>query len=465
MKLSQIISILRARSGLVLGILGAVIAVVLALSLLLPKRYVATVALVVDTKATDPVTGALLPLQLLPSHIATQLDVIKSHNVALKVVAKLRLAELPAIREQFQDDTGGAGSLRDWLADQLLEQLDARPSRESSVIEIAYSSADPHVAAEMANAFADAYVQTSIELKADPARRQTGWFEGQVSELRTALETAQQRLSDYQQEKQIIGVDADRLDIENARLAELSSQLVAAQRFMYEADTRQRQLTRAAASGRVGELPDVLANVLVQNLKAEIAHAEAKLAEIGGHYGRNHPQYLSAAAELAALRNKLATELDTAKGSIGQADQIAQRQAHELQAALDAQKARVLALTQQRDKLAVLTRDVESARSAYDAAMQRTAHVRLESELDQTDIAVLNPAIAPLRPVFPMLVLNLALACVLGTMLGAGTALLVEMTNRRVRSRADLIEIVKIPVLAELGRIQRHRYSAVGVSP
>jgi chain length determinant protein EpsF len=457
MKLSQTLSILRARRWLVFGVLTASIAVGLAVSFLMPPRYVAVVSLVVDTKSTDPVTGALMPVPLLPTYVATQVDVIASHNVALKVVDRLKLAQLLEVREQFQMATGGAGSVRDWLADQLLRQIDVRPSRESSVININYAASNPLSAAQLANAFADAYIQASLELKVDPARRQTGWFEGQVSELRTALEKSQANLSAYQRESGILGSETDRLDVENARLAELSSQLVVAQRLMYEAETRQKQMNSIAGKDRLDEMPDVVGNQLVQSLKAERVRAEGRLAEIGGRYDKNHPQYQSAEAELESIKSKLAIELNTAKGSILQSAQIAKRQVTELERALERQKARVLELSQQRDKLAVLTRDVESARTAYDAAQQRHTHVRLESRLDQTDIAVLNTAVPPLLPVFPKIPLNVVLSVIIGTMLGVGAALLTEMMNRRVRSRDDLTYAAGIPVLSEIARISTRK--------
>ncbi|MEP7243922.1 MAG: chain length determinant protein EpsF [Gammaproteobacteria bacterium] len=457
MKLTQTLSILRARRWLVLSTLFATIAAGLAISFLLPPRYVASVSLVVDMKGTDPVTGALLPMPLLPTYVATQVDVIASHNVALKVVDRLKLAIVPSVHEQFIAATGGAGSLRDWVADQLLRQIDVRPSRESSVININYASADSHSAAELANAFADAYIQASLELKVDPARRQTGWFEGQVTELRKSLETSQEALSAYQRESGILGAEADRLDVENARLAELSSQLVAAQRTMYDARTREQQMTSGSTQQHFDELPDVVSNPLVQGLKAEIVRAEAKLAETGGRYDKNHPQYQSAAAELDSLKAKLSGELKTAKGSIVQTAQIARRQVGEIEQALERQKARVLELGQKRDKLAVLTRDVESARAAYDAAQQRHTHVRLESRQDQTDIAVLNPAIPPLDPVFPKVPLNIVVSIVFGTMLGCGLAVLLELMNRRVRTRDDLAYVAGIPVLAEISRIGSRR--------
>src|SRR4051812_10429588 len=147
MKLTQALSILRARRWLVISVLLLTVAAGLAVSFLLPPRYVATVSLVVDTKSTDPVSGALKPAPLLPTYVATQVDVIASHNVALKVVDRLKLASLTDVRQQFVEATHGAGSVKDWVADQLLRQIDVRPSRESSVISINYASADPHSAA------------------------------------------------------------------------------------------------------------------------------------------------------------------------------------------------------------------------------------------------------------------------------------------------------------------------------
>ncbi len=273
-----------------------------------------------------------------------------------------------------------------------------------------------------------------------------------MAELRKAFEAAQQRLSDYQSEHAIVASAADRIDLENARLAELSSQLVGAQSAMYAAGTRQNQMTDAVRGSRSDELPDIMGNPLVQNLKAELVRAEAKLADFGSRYGTNHPQYVSAAAERDSLRAKLDAELATARGSIDQASEIASRQVAKLQEAVEEQKARVLELNQARDTLAVLTRDVESARAAYDAASQRKSQVRLESEINQTDIAVLNPAVPPVRPSFPLLTLNLMLAGVLGTLLGVGIALLAEAADRRVRLREDLAELAGVPVLAVLQR-------------
>lgn len=453
MKLTQVIRVFWARRWLFVLVLAATVSAATAYSLLKAKTYVAEVAVLVDAKNTDPVTGTALPQQMLSSIQATQADVISSHNVALKVVDRLQLASEPEMQLQFAQDRDSSGSIRDWLADRLLEKLTVRASHDSSVINLNFEARSPEQAARIANAFADSYIQTSLEMRIDPARRQAVWFDDQLQELRKALQGAQQRLSDYQQQRKIVGTD-DRLDVENAKLNEIASQLITAQTAMYDAESRQKQLQQALQKNQIEELPDILGNSLLQSMKADLVRAEGKLAQVSQRYGRNHPENVSAAAEVQTLRAKLTTELTTVQGSINQAAQVARQRVTEALQALEGQKQKILGLKQQRDGLDVLSRDVENTQHAYDAAMQRTSELRLTSRLDQTNIAILNPATPPLKPAGPKVVRNLFLAILIGSFLAAGAALTLELTDRRVRSSADLLDLDDSDGLAVLAEIK-----------
>jgi polysaccharide biosynthesis transport protein len=447
MKLTQLFAVCWARRRLFIVVLASTVGAATAFSLLKHKTYVGELEVVVDAKSTDPVTGNPLPQQMQSSIQATQADVISSRNVALKVVDRLKLAGNVDLQREFAEDQDGAsGSIRDWIADRLLNKLTVRSSHDSNVISIAVEAKDPQVAANIANAFADSYIQTSVELRSDPAKRQALWFDDQLQGLRQSLQNAQQRLSDYQQQRKIVGTD-DRLDVENAKLNELASQLVTTQTAMYDAQSRQRQMTKAMQDGRLEELPDVLGNGLLQSMKSDLVRAEGQLAEVARKYDRNHPANISATAEVQTLRNKLTGELATVKGSINQAAQLAEQRVAEGQRALEAQKQKILELKQQRDGLDVLNREVENAQRAYDAAMQRTSELRLTGRLDQTNIAILNPATPPVRPAGPKVLRNIVLAALAGLILAVGTCLGLELLDRRVRSSADLFDL---EVLAEI---------------
>ena len=452
MKLTQLFEVCWARRRLFAAVLISIVGAATAYSLLKSKTYVGEVLVLVDAKNTDPVTGNALPQQMQSSIQATQADVISSHTVALKVVDRLRLAADPAMRAEFSEDRDAAGSINDWLAEKLLQKLTVRSSRDSNVISIDVEADAPVLAARTANAFADSYIQTSLDLRIDPAKRQALWFDDQLQNLRRALQSSQQRLSQYQQQRKIVGTD-DRLDVENAKLNEIASQLVTAQTAMYDAESRQKQVTQALQRNQLEELPDILGNGLLQSMKADLVRAEGKLAQVEQRYGKNHPENVSAAAEVQTLRNKLTTELATVKGSIDQTAQLSRQRAAEGQKALDAQKHRILELKQQRDGLDVLSREVENAQRAYDAAMQRANELSLTSRLDQTNIAILNPATPPLRASRPKVLRNILLSVLAGMLLAAGTALTLELFDRRVRSSADLLELSAagaVPVLAEI---------------
>lgn len=448
MTLSQFLQILRARRMLIASFALALAVAGALVSLLLPNVYVAQVSLVADVKATDPVTGNAVLAQTLSNYLNTQADVIASRAVALKVVEKMHLADDRSMQAAFQKQDGGAGSLRDWIADRLSSNLEVEQTRSSNVFRINYEAADAGNAALLANAFADAYIQTTIELKMDPARRQSGWFDEQIVGLRKRLEAAQAKLSDFQRENTLVTTDG-RLDLESARLAGMATELVAAQAEASDARARRDQMKLALETARTEELPDVVRNGLVQSMKAELTRAEAKLAEAAERYGPNHPQYVAASAEVSSLRRRMLAELQTARGSIEQAAQIANQREARMQAALEEQKRRILELKRASDERDVLSRDVESAQRTYDAATQRASAVRLESQLDQGTVAVLASAMPPLEPARPRPMLNTVAALLFGLALGVGLAVAAEWHDRRVRAGADIPAATGILLLAE----------------
>src|SRR5579871_174449 len=124
MDMTQFFRLLSARKQLFWSIFGGFIAAAVILFLVMPRTYMSQVSVVIDSKTSDPITGMIMSETMMSANIATQIDVITSHNVALKVVDKLHLADSPQVHEDFQEETDGEGSIRDWLADKLLIRLD-----------------------------------------------------------------------------------------------------------------------------------------------------------------------------------------------------------------------------------------------------------------------------------------------------------------------------------------------------
>jgi len=440
---------LRAHLGLCVLVLASTVLAATAVSLLLPKSYKASASLLVDAnKDEQSMSNVLLPPRERIGYMQTQMDIITSERVARKVVQELKLAEDPAARAAFDKDAGG-GSIENWLVAGLLKRLKVETS-QSNVILLSYASGDAHYAARVVNAFAQAYIDTMLELRVEPTRQAALWFDEQLKSLRASLEEAQAQLTSYHRQRGIISAD-ERYDVENARLGELSSQLVRAQEQTFELQSRERQAREVLARGAAPEeLPDVLAHPYVQRLKADLAHGEAKLQELASQYGPNHPQYQRLAAENRSLREKLDAEIPRIVAGLGNSRRQSQQRVADLQRALAAQRARLLEMKESRNDLTVLSRNVETAQRTYETALQRSVVSQVESRASQTNIALLGPAVAPRRPSQPKILLNIALSIVVGTILGVGLALLLEMADRRVRSRADLEGLPEVPLLGEL---------------
>lgn len=441
MTVQQFLLILRARFVTALVTLLVIVALTAVVSILLPKQYAAATAVVIDVKSPDPIGGMVLPGLMAPGYMATQVDIINSDRVAQRVVAMLKLDQSPVIKAQWQEATEGKGQIGVWLAELLQKKLEVKPSKDSNVINIGFSGADPKFVAAVANAFARAYIDVNLELKVEPARQYATWFAGQVKDARDRLEKAQKALSTYQQSAGIVASD-ERLDYENNKMNEISTQLTVVQ--AQNADSVSKRKSTASAD----TLAEVMQNPLVNNLKSDIARLDAKLQESNVNLGKNHPQTQRTEQELATLKSKLDAEVRQISTSIGTSVSVGKQKERELIEALSTQKAKVLELNRQRDELSVLKREVDTAQRDFEQISLRSGQSRLDSLSNQTNISVLNPASEPLEPSKPRVFLNILVAVFLGTMAGIGLALLRELANPRVRSADDLADSLGLPLLA-----------------
>jgi len=446
MNFHQFLLALRGRLWVFLSLLAATVVAAIVVTILMPKTYDATVSVLVDNRDEQMINQQITPARQQLGYMQTQVDIIQSQRVAKQVVKDLGLADNSAVVADWKK-SGGKGTPEDWVAQGLLSKLKVDVS-QSSVIGITYSASNSKFAADVANAFANAYVSTTLNLRVEPAKQASAWFDDQLKGLRSDLESAQARLAAFQREKGILIVD-ERMDVETGRLAELSSQALQATSQSYDNATRYGQSkTRSAET-----LPEVIANPLVTGLKTELLRAESKLAELSTRLGPNHPQYIQQKSEVDALRSRVGAEMGKVAGGLQTATAQAQAREAALKADLAAQRKKVADLRDARAESQILVRDVETSQKAYEAALARYHVNKVESGARQTNVTVLNPAIEPTFPSKPRVSLNVALGFFVGTLLGLAAIFLLEILDRRVRSDPDLDGVmlgIDVPLLGTL---------------
>jgi chain length determinant protein EpsF len=441
MNIRQFLLILRLRWPLVLAlalVAGVVSAVI---SIRMPKVYTTQTSLLLDVKA-DPLVATFMPAIASPAFLATQSHIIRSDRVAAAVIQRLGLTKNPDAVARWKQATDGKMPLETFYANMLQRGLVVEPAPGTNVLNITFTAADSRFAAVVANAYAQAYIDFSVDLRVEPAKQYAAWFDQRAKDLRADLDKARAKLLASQRENGV-AAPGPAMDEELAKLTALNAQLANA--MAENTDVA----VRARSSGQETS-PDVQQSGAVQNLKANLAKLEAEFADAGARFGPSHPQYQQLQQQVSIARQQLASEMRRVSGTSATITQATVQKVNELKALVAAQKERVLNLRSGRDDVEVLLKDVEMTQQAFDAVAQRRAQLSLESQSDQAGARILSTAVEPLAPSKPRIPINIMIGTLGGLALGAALACLLELMDRRIRSVGDLRVLEGIPVLVTL---------------
>lgn len=454
MTFAQLFGVLRARWLIASIVFTVVFGLIATLTFLQPKSYTATGSIVVDIKSPDPIAGMVLSGVAAPSYLLTQIDIFQSERVARKVVTSLKLDQSPGWRDKWIEATGGTGNFESWLANSLRRGVDVRPSRGSNVINVSYSMTDPQFATVLTNAFIQAYLDIGMELRTDPAKQYSQFFNSNAKQLRSQLEQAQNRLSEFQRAQGIV-ISDDRLDIETSRLNELNTQLVMAQSTAADSGSR-----KVEANKQGDQMPEVLSNGLIVSLRADLVRLQGQLQQLSTRYGDEHPQVRELKSNIADLQSRLDREVHKITSSVGINNTVNLSHVALIRASLEEQRNKVLKMKAHRDEAALLQRDVDNAQRAYDGVLARLNMTSLESQAVRADTAALEFATVPSQPSSPRVFMNLVLGFLFAVVLATALALLRERSDRRLRGSDDIEALVHVPLISVIPAFTKTRVVA-----
>jgi chain length determinant protein EpsF len=436
MSFSRFISVIVGRRVAFLTALCCVVSLVVLGTILVPARYTAKAQVIVEGRASP-----FQAPQSISSRLTTEAELIESERVSIAALRLLGLQNDPALLSQWKEKTEGRGEFESWAAEQLLKKLDVKPSREANILTISYSSPDPALAAKTVNAFVNAYVDTTIQIREETEVQSSASFGGRTKSLKTALQLAEERLANFESRNGVAFTD-ERLDIENLRLSELNAQLVTLQSAAAYAAGRQRQ----GAADRSG-MDEVRKDPLVSSLSFELARQEARLAELRSRVGDRHPSVGEQRNVLNELRARVESATTRASSTFGAESRIAAERAASVQAALNAQRTKVMEVKSKRDQARRLQLDLELARRTYDAAVIRANDTVLDSGASRGSVSVVKTATVPAKPSFPRPAINFAASIVMGLLVAIAAAFWRESRDRRLWLEQDVYELLEQPLL------------------
>jgi succinoglycan biosynthesis transport protein ExoP len=445
LSLTQLFAITRAYRWQTVIIAAVIVVLTAGVAKIMSKTYAATATLMVNYETNDPLAARGIQTGPVPAYISTEMELMQSSAVLLPVVDKLNLTADKYYSAGYRN---GAGDLRDWAKDALGKGLEVDQGRfGSQLIYVTASARDPVLAASIANAVADTYLEQQRQRVHGPASERAKNYAEELAELKHKVSVAQDAVTSFRQKSGVTDAAAQTTNVEGDLLASLEQR--------YQEAQNQRRAAEVAASADRTSNRAVAASSLIQGLKTQLNDQSTKLAQLRSTMGSAHPKVIELENQIAATRKSLNDEI-AANGNNASSDLVATRQLEQkLAAAVEEQRGKVLAVRKLQDEGTKYVLELESAQSVYKRALDGYDQIMFASGGHDTNVHLISRAVPAMKAIKPNKIKLVLLGLIAGVLAGLGAPFAYELVfDRRVRCRDDFERGFGIPVLSEFDAIK-----------
>ncbi len=399
----------------------------------------------------------------------TQYKLIASAAVARKAVERIGLHDHPDI-DSAASKQGLLGRIKSMIpsrtiavemspeeiaAKRVQAGLEVTPVRNSHLVQVSWIAPDPQMAAQVANAVAEAYVQFNIESRYSTSDQAEEFLVDQIGQLKQEIREIEEALLKYGEAKSIVSID----DADNITLQALED--VAQKRTMAQTKLAETEAAyRAALEASPDALPEVLNSGLIARLRQEYATYEAEFSEKSRQFKDDWPgmQTLKSKLEQARVRLESETELiaTQVRASAESTYQKALSEVRNFDNLLAEQERAAQAVKRDAVEYANLQSEVKKKRETLNVLIGRQNEMALSSRLkdvdSSTNIRIMERALPPTAPFKPRTKFNLMIGFFFGLMLGVGGALFLDYLDNTISTSGDLERLVSLPILASIPR-------------
>ncbi len=383
------------------------------------------------------------------SAIQSQVEVLRSREIANAVIAKLELARRPEF-----DPARNPSVLRSLLVmlglgehpadasidqrvmESYFERLTVYPLQKSRVIGIEFSASDPEVAAEVANAIADSFVVLQQDAKRQSAVAATAWLGQEIERLRQRVAEAEQAVADYRANRGLFNVErgVEGGNLSTQQLGDINAELARARAARAEAEARAQSVQSLLTDGGALEASqEVLNSQLVQRLRERQVALSAQRAELSTTLLPGHPRIRALDGQVANLGEQIRQEAEKILASLNTAARVAAARENSLVESLDAAKGDVSRSNDEEIELRALQRESVAQRELLESflARYREAAARTDANYLPADARIISRAVPPREPSFPKKTMMAVAAGIAMLLLASAIMLMREFTSGR----------------------------------
>ena len=393
----------------------------------------------------------------------TQYQLLKAGSLAERVARDLKLADQPDFFAAHGAEPGDSTapltaaerkSRESWAAGLLMGNIRVDPIRNSSLVNIGYTSRSPQWSARIANAWPQAFIAATMDRGLSSTADARSFLEGRLNDLRGRLARSERDLITFAGARNIVTLGAVRGEggktqepqtLVATNLAALNGALMTARTDRIAAESK----ARSAAGGNSAE---VLQNGTITALRIRRSEIAADYARLLVQFEPGYPAARALKAQIDTLDTAIGREMGTVQGSRRATYQEAFNRERELAAQVESLKAQFD--QQQRDTIQynVYQREVDTNRQLYDALLQRYKEIGVAGSVGATNIAIVDTAKMPGGPSSPNLANYLMLALLAGLVLSAVAIFALEQIDNGVRSPEEIEQLFKLALLGNVPR-------------
>jgi succinoglycan biosynthesis transport protein ExoP len=341
------------------------------------------------------------------------------------------------------------------------------PVPGSRLVNLRFSAYDPGLAAQAVNALAELYIKQTLEFRFTVSTEATGWLGDRLKEQQEKVQAAEKALQQYREKEGLVNPE-ERQSLVDQKLQALNLAALNARTDRIAKETVWVQL-RNLSPAAVASFPSVMANPVAQGLKGQLADLHKEEVRLSDSLGEKHPDMIKVRSEIRATEDKLRSEMRSVVQAAEADYRTAASQEATLQQNLEAVKQEAMGVNRKAIEYGVLRREVDGNQQMYKDLLTRTKQTGLETELETTNIRVVEKAEAPRAPISPQRRRNYQLGALLGLLLGIALVLIFEHFDNTLKTPEDVKEHLGLPFLGMVPDVGVRQTSSAtprtGVSP
>jgi succinoglycan biosynthesis transport protein ExoP len=404
-------------------------------------------------------------------YFQTQYEILKSRQIAQKVVEKLKLYQQPTFDPEYKNNQPGyiskgiksiKAALLDALSflpqdeveipteeqilaarkrfavDKFIGAFQVNPVSKTQLVNLSYEHESAQLAALIANTVGEVYIENYLQAKLDMTAKATTWLNDSLQGLRIKLDTTEKNLSDFYEREQLVNIKGI-VGLASDELQQLSELLLEAQGSLKRTETIYQQVNTANVDiATLAALPEVLNDLSIQDVKRAQLTAQSRVSELSKVYGPKHPKMITANAELDSIGTSLVNQIKVLVKGINTEYVNALAKVKVLKSDVEKAKQEYRKLSKLDNERKTLQREVDINQQLYNTFFTRLKETGELGGFESANARILDEAIPPKYPSKPKKGLIIAVAFLFSFGLGVFLVLTLDGLNSGIRSVDDV---------------------------